>query len=49
MAGENVINWSLTNWITVFLMVVLGLVAIGIAVGIYTKFTGGNAGGASGT
>ena len=39
--AENVVEFTMTNWITVFIMVVLGLIGIGIAIGIYTKISAG--------
>ena len=41
--AENVVEFTMTNWITVFIMVVLGLVIVGIGIGIYTKLSGGGA------
>lgn len=46
MASENIIDFTATNWITVFVMVVTGFLVIGIAIGIYSKFKGNSAGGA---
>lgn len=44
--AENVIDFTMTNWITVFIMVILGLIIIAISIGVYTKIKG--AGGSSG-
>ena len=45
--AENVIDWTMTNWITVIVMTTLGFMGIFILVAIYTKIS--NKGGSSGS
>ena len=45
--AENVIDWTMTNWITILVMVFLGFMGVFILIALYTKVT--NQGGASGT
>lgn len=41
MAGETVVvSWSITNWITVVLMVLIAFVVVGAVVGLWNKARG---------
>lgn len=48
MAGERVIvSWSIANWITVVLMVVIAFVVFGAAAGLWHKWRGNSGNAAS--
>jgi hypothetical protein len=42
MNGETIISWSVANWITVFLMAVLGFAMLGLGVKLATSIRGGD-------
>ena len=37
---ETILDWNVPNWITVFMMVVLGFAVVGGAVHLFGKFVG---------
>ena len=47
--AENVIDWTMTNWITILVMVFLGFMFVFILIALYTKVMGVSGGSANGT
>lgn len=41
MASENVLDWTVTNWITVSIMVIATFLVFSVIIAIYSKFKGG--------